>query len=388
MIENRRYSVELGDVFRRHGPSYFEQNQLESEQYKVAHAIMNCRTEMLGGHVLQCDQCHKLHIAYNSCRNRHCPKCQTLRSYQWLQRRREELLPVQYFHVVFTLPHELNRLSMYNKKALYQLLFTATWETIRTLGEDPKRLGGQMGMLAILHTWGQNLSLHNHLHCIIPAGALIDKKSWKHSKKGFLFPVKVMSKLFRRIFITALKTMNEAGELCIPEGEDINALLDNLMEKDWVVYCKKPFAGPEKVLDYLGRYTHKIAIANHRILSCDEQGVTFKWRDYADNNQEKIMTLSPHEFIRRFLLHVVPKGFMRIRSFGFLASACKAKNVAIIRQILDYQPKTEDEEVNTKNLMLKLTGIDIDVCPYCQKGQLYLIEIIPSKLEDKGFDTS
>lgn len=382
-------SVGLADVFRLHGETYAQENQLTPEQYKVMHAIMNCRTAILGGHVDQCDSCGQLHVFYNSCRNRHCPQCQSLRTLKWLDYRRNELMPVQYFHVVFTLPHELNNLILYNKKQLYQLLFKSAWETIKTLGKDPKRLDGLMGMLSILHTWGQNLSLHNHLHCIVPGGALTSDGKWNASKKDYLFPVKVISKMFRGIYVSKLRALYDKGELKLPDGENVNDLLDNLMKKSWVVYSKKPFAGPEKLLDYLGRYTHKIAISNHRILSCDENWVTFNWRDYSDDNKVKIMKLHPHEFIRRFLQHVVPAKFMRIRYFGFLANPCKAKNVKIIRKELSYTPPTKDEK-DTQTIMFELTGIDISICPACKKGQLHQIQQLFPKFSKNNtlFDTS
>lgn len=382
-------SVGLADVFRLHGETYTQENQLTPEQYKVMHAIMNCRTAILGGHVDQCDSCGQLHVFYNSCRNRHCPKCQSLRTLKWLEDRRNELIPVQYFHVVFTLPHELNNLILYNKKQLYQLLFKSAWEAIKTLGKDPKRLDGLMGMLSILHTWGQNLSLHNHLHCIVPGGALTSDGKWNASKKGYLFPVKVISKMFRGIYVSKLRALYDKGELKLPDGENVNDLLDNLMKKSWVVYSKKPFAGPEKLLDYLGRYTHKIAISNHRILSCDENWVTFSWRDYSDDNKVKIMKLLPHEFIRRFLQHVVPAKFMRIRYFGFLANSCKAKNVETIRKELSYTPPSKDEK-DTQEIMFEVTGIDISICPACKKGQLHQIQkLFPKFTKDNTlFDTS
>ncbi len=392
-------SVELADIFRINGESYCKRHKLTSEQYKVINAIRNCRTAMLGGHVEQCDNCGKLKISYNSCRNRHCPKCQSLRTLKWLENRRKELLPVQYFHMVFTLPHELNNLILYNKELLHSLLFRSTWETIKTLGEDPKRLGGLMGMLAILHTWGQNLTLHNHLHCIVPGGALVygyndnNDHKWKPSKKGYLFPVKVVSKVFRGIYVSGLRKLYKDKKLKHPDKQSFDKQLDDLMKKDWVVYAKEPFAGPKKLLDYLGRYTHKIAISNNRILGCDKNTVTFKWRDYADNNEVKIMNLHPDEFVRRFLHHVVPKGFMRIRYFGFLGNACKAKNIEGIRKELSYmqqvKDKKEDEDENDiKTIMFRLTSIDISICPTCKKGHLHIIQKLPPKFSNTIFDTS
>ena len=391
--ENRRQeSVELADIFRMHGDEYCKARVLTSEQYKVINAIKNCRTSVLGGHTDQCDHCSAMVCSYNSCRNRHCPKCESFKAAQWLENRKAECLPVSYFHVVFTLPHELNNLVLYNKKILYNLLFQSAWETLKKLGADKARLDGEMGMLSVLHTWGQNLSAHNHVHCIVPGGALQRSGKWKGSKK-YLFPVKVLSKLFRGIYISKLRCVYQKGELVLPDkladnllAKDFGRLLDELMDKDWVVYAKKPFASTENLLNYLGRYTHKIAISNTRILSCNEREVSFKWRDYSDDNKEKVMTLKPEEFIRRFLSHVLPSGFMRIRSFGFLANACKAKKIKIIQEQLDYEPPISDEKFDTAALMLKLTGKDISICPYCKQGKLRRTSVIPNQLIP--FDTS
>jgi len=391
-------SVELGDVFRMHRESYCKNNTLSPEQHKVINAICNCRTSILGGHIEQCDNCDNIHVSYNSCRNRHCPKCQSLKTAKWLENRQKELLPVPYFHVVFTLPHELNNLVLYNKRELYSLLMQSVWETIKTLGKDPKRLNGLMGMLAILHAWGQNLFPHNHIHCIIPGGALVNGEKWRSSKSNYLFPVKVMSKIFRGIFISGLRILYDGNKLKIPNDSNLKtslsirknfeALLSSLMKKPWVVYSKKPFAGPEKLLDYLGRYVNKIAISNTRILSCNKRSVRFKWRDYSDDNKVKIMELKPEEFMRRFLSHVVPKGFMRVRFFGFLANACKRKNVTTIRKSLSYEPIEEKQKKDIRSLMLELTGDDITICPKCKKGHFYKIQIMPNRLTKLNPDTS
>lgn len=315
-------SVELADIFRMHGDSYIQEHILTPEQHKVFNAVKNCRTHVLGGHVEQCNKCDSIQISYNSCRNRHCPKCESFKAAKWLEARQAELLPVRYFHVVFTLPHELNNLVLYNKRILYNLLFESAWGTLKKLGSDPKRLNGEMGMLSILHTWSQNLSQHNHVHCIVPGGALQSNGKWKASK-NYLFPIKVLSKLFRGIFVSLLRNLYEQQQIKLPDKlteklskNNFDKLLDTIMEKDWVVYAKPPFENSENLLSYLGRYTHKIAISNYRILSCDDQWVTFSFRDYADDNKVKIMQLGPEEFIRRFLSHVVPDGFMRIRSWA------------------------------------------------------------------------
>jgi hypothetical protein len=292
------------------------------------------------------------------------------------------------------LPHELNNLVLYNKRLLYNVLFESAWETLKTLGKDPKRLQGEMGMLSILHTWGQNLSQHNHVHCIVPGGALKFNGKWQSAKR-YLFPVKVMSQLFRGIFVSKLRSLYQQQQLKLPDQlteklskNNLNPWFDGLMTKDWVVYAKPPFASPEQLLSYLGRYTHKIAISNHRILSCDEQSVTFKWRDYADGNQEKIMRLDAEEFIRRFLSHVVPDGFMRIRSFGFWANACKAKKIRAIQQQLKYHPSRSKQKRAVATLLFDLTGKDMTLCPFCKQGKLRRIGKIPSPLNNIVWDTS
>ena len=381
--------LEVADIVRMHGDAYCKNNTLAPEQHKVLNAIRNCRTAVLGGHIDHCNNCGHINISYDSCRNRHCPKCQSLKTLKWLEERQKELLLVPYFHVVFTLPHELNILIMYNKKALYSLLMRSVWETIKTFGEDPKKLNGLMGMIAILHTWGQNLFDHIHLHCMIPGGALQNGNKWQPSKPNYLFPVQAMSVVFRGIFITGLRALYDDNKLKIPSDANLKTslgiranfevLLSGLMKKSWVVYSKHPFAGPKQLLNYLGRYINKIAISNHRIISCDEKSVKFSWRDYADNNTVKIMTLKPKEFIRRFLMHVVPTGFIRVRFFGFLANACKKKNIKIIRNLLDYVPAEIEQKKDVRSLMFRLTGVDITLCPHC-KGNLYLIQTMPNKL--------
>lgn len=387
-------SVELADIFRRHGDKYLQANRLTPEQHKVFNAIRNCRTSILGGHIEQCEQCHAIQCAYNSCRNRHCPKCESFKAAKWLEARQAELLPVRYFHVVFTLPHELNNLVLYNKKALYNLLFESAWETLQKLGRDPKRLNGEMGMLSILHTWSQNLSQHNHVHCIVPGGAFQLNGKWK-ATKNYLFPVKVLSKLFRGIFVGKLRNLYQQHQLKLPDKlteklykSNFDELLNLIVQKDWVVYAKPPFAKPEDILNYLGRYTHKIAISNYRILSCTDEWITFKWRDYSDNNKVKVMQLKPEEFIRRFLSHVVPDGFMRIRSFGFLANACKAVKTQSIQKQLGHKPTKSKDKKNVTTLMFELTGKDITLCPICKQGKLKRIIKIPSRLGKLNINSS
>lgn len=383
-----RPSIELADVLRRHADAYREQHGVSAAQHKVIHAIVNCRTAVLGGHVAQCDNCGIEEISYNSCRNRHCPKCQTTKKLRWLEKRKAELLPVDYFHVVFTLPHELNGIASYNSAIIYQLLFQAAWSTVNTLGQDPKRLGGTMGMQSFLHTWGQNLSQHIHLHCLIPAGALCENEGqmeWKDCRPEYLFPVKVMSKLFRKLFLKLLQealnvqALRFQGSIAfLAEPKKWSKFLSQLQSKSWNVYAKTPFNGAEGGLEYLARYVNKTAISNDRILSCDDETVTFQWRDYSDENKLKIMRLPAHEFIRRFLSHVLPHGFMRIRSFGFLANPCKAKKIQSILQLLPHDKKESLKDASAKDnqvvsivdLIKQSIGLDIELCKHCQKGHL------------------
>lgn len=376
-------SVELADIFNLYGDSYIEQHRVSKEQHKAVNAIRNCRTAALGGNVQRCSNCGVELISYNSCRNRHCPKCQALAKARWLAARQAELLPVEYFHVVFTIPHDLNCLAGYNQEVIYNILFKAAWLTVKKLGYDPKRLGGLMGMLAALHTWGQNLSQHIHLHCIVPGGALANDK-WISAKPGFLFPVKVMSKMFRGLFIKLLRQAYENNKLKLQGSvaelahlEAFTALLNQLMQKDWCVYSKKPFNGAKGAVDYLAKYVYKTAISNNRILSCDNNSVTFNWRDYSDHNKIKTMHLDSHEFIRRFLTHILPSGFIRIRQFGFLANACKAKNIQQISCLLRHEATILTKEKESANeVMFRLTGIDISLCSKCKIGKLQTIATI------------
>lgn len=401
-------SVELADIFNQYGHSYIEQHKLSKEQYKAFNAICNCRTAVLGGNIKRCSCCGTELISYNSCRNRHCPKCQALAKARWLEARSAELLPVEYFHVVFTIPHDLNLLAGYNQVQIYNILFKSAWVAIETLGRDKKILGGLMGMLAALHTWGQNLMQHIHLHCIIPGGALDDQdqnQKWISCKPGFLFPVKVMSKIFRGVFVKLLREAYQNNKLKLQgmvanlsDPKAFTSLLDKLMKKEWCVYSKEPFNGAKGAVDYLAKYVYKTAISNNRISSCEDGKVTFNYRDYSDDNKIKTMSLDGHEFIRRFLTHVLPNGFMRIRSFGFLANSCKKKRLQQILKLLSQNKdsKTSEEpsspgKESAKELMIRLTGIDIDLCPKCKEGKLQTIKSLPNlkKLQyNEYWDTS
>jgi hypothetical protein len=382
-----RHSYEVADIFRQYGEPYRSDHPLPTAHLKVMHDIEVCRTAYLGGHLEQCDCCGFQRCSYNSCRNRHCPKCQALTKARWLEARKVELLPVTYFHSVFTLPHELNPLTLCNKKVIFNLLFKAVSETLTQFGANPENgLGGKLGFTCILHTWDQTLLDHFHLHCLIPGGALsFDNERWISARDEFLFPVKALSKVFRGKFIDFLKQVFTKGKLIFPGAtqhlksrREFSRLLDQLREKDWVVYSKKPFAGPEQVLDYLGRYTHRVAISNNRIIDVDNGRVAFTYKDRKDNDSRKVMTLQPDEFIRRFLLHVLPEGFMRIRHFGFLSNRSKKHNLTLCRQLLGLPPELpEVANQSARELMLELTGIDPTKCPQCTRGTMVVIWAFP-----------
>ena len=370
---------EVADVFRLHGEAYRHAHRLPSAHLKVMRAIQACRTPALGGHVETCDACGFTRNAYNSCRNRHCPKCQALAKAQWLAARQAELLPVTYFHTVFTLPHELNALTLFNKKPVFDILFRSVSETLLAFAEN--KMGGKLGFTAILHTWDQKLNTHIHLHCAIPAGALsFDGQSWIPSHPAFLFPVKALASLFRGKFLAHLKATHAKGKIAAPPTVAFQRLIDSLYTKDWVVYSKPAFAGPKVVLDYFGRYTHRIAIANHRILDVAGGQVTFTCRDRRDDNRKKVMTLAADEFIRRFLLHTVPNSFHRIRHFGFLASRAKTKDLTRCRTLLNAPaPPTVEPPKTTRDLFLELTGVDLSACPRCPSGRLHITAEIPEQ---------
>ena len=344
-------------------------------------AIAACRTEALGGHIAQCDTCGAQRYAYHSCRNRHCPKCQTLAKERWLAARRAELLPVRYFHLVFTLPHELNALAQGNPQVLYGLLFESVSATLIEFGANSRWLGGEIAATLILHTWGQTLSQHLHLHCLVAAGALHANGHWIHSRHGFLFPVQALSKVFRGKFLAALTREFDAGRIKL-EGST-GGLADcatrtrfvgSLRNHAWVVYAKQSFCGPQQVLDYLGRYTHRVALSNNRLVSVEHEQVSFRYKDYAHGNRRKVLTLGAGEFIRRFLLHVLPKGFMRIRHYGLLANRAKRLKLAQAFSALDHPPPAlhPSQPESVAAFWLRIAKLDIHQCPHCHTGRMVL----------------
>ena len=371
-------SVEVADIFRQHGPDYRKTHPLPITHLRAMRAIEICRTSELGGHVDICDTCGTTRISYNSCRNRHCPKCQFLRKEQWLEARNKDLLPIPYFHVVFTIPDDLNPLALRNPNVMYHILFQAVSETLVELSRDPKHLGAKIGFIGILHTWGQNLMDHPHIHCVVTGGGLsLDGLRWISCKKKFFLPVKVMSRLFRGKFLDYLRESYDACELTatgqLQDQRTFRRFLKDLYNREWVVYCKPPFNGAEGVLRYLGRYTHRIAIGNHRIISMQDDTASFMWRDYSDGNKNKVMTLKVSEFIRRFLLHVLPNRFVKIRHYGLLGNRNRKNNLLMCRKHLRCVHDAGDQEVSEtwQELLFRIAGVDITKCPVCDKGRMH-----------------
>jgi hypothetical protein len=341
-----RPTLEVADILRAQGDHFLDRyrSSLDFQQRKAFRAIQRCRTAALGGHLDLCPQCGHRDISYNSCRNRSCPKCQTQARERWLAAREQELLPTNYFHVVFSVPHELNVLALDNSRLFYDLLFTASAQTLREVAADPQHLGAEIGVISILHTWGQNLLLHPHIHCAIPAGGLApDHTRWIRPRYPFFLPVKVLSRVFRGKFLAGLKCLYRSKKLqcvgpsaALADPRQFAQLIRRMHRQDWVVYAKPAFGGPLQVLRYLGRYTHRVAISNHRLLAFDGERVTFRWKDYTHDGKWKQMTLTASEFLRRFFLHVLPKAFVRIRHFGFLANCFRARRLSLCRQLLTY----------------------------------------------------
>lgn len=384
-----KQSLEVADIFRTYGPAYRESHghEMPVRHLRTMRAIEICRTAELGGHVDQCDQCGALRISYNSCRNRHCPKCQSLERERWLEARQKDLLPTSHFHLVFTLPEGLRPLALRNQKVVYNLLFKSAAETLTELAKDPKHLGAEIGLMAIFHTWSQTLIDHPHLHCLVPGGGVSqDGKRWVSSRKDFFIPVKVLSSLFRGKFLDGLKKAHEVGELRfagqieeLKEASAFKTFLNDLYDRNWVVYCKPPLKHPEKVMDYLGRYTHRVALSNDRLVTMEGEQVTFRWRDSADHNQIKWLTLEAFEFIRRFLLHVLPDQFVKIRYYGILSHRNRKSKLLLCKKLLGVLTGKELEEApkeTWEDLLTRITGIDPRICPHCGKGKMILKETL------------
>jgi hypothetical protein len=379
--------LEVADLVRTAGTAFLERNRrwLRWTHIKVLLAIARCRTAALGGHIDECSRCgHRAAISYNSCRNRHCPKCQTSARERWIQARRRELLPTPYVHVVFTLPPQLALLALQNKKLIYDLLLRASAETLLEVARNPTHLGAEIGFFSVLHTWNQKLQLHPHVHCVVPSGGIsLDHTRWIPSHPRFFLPIPVLRRVFRGKFVDGLRSAFQQGQLhlsgnlpLLAQPKIFAAGLRPLFRKNWVVYSKPPFGGPEYVLQYLGRYTHRVAISNHRLVSFTEGQVTFRWRDSAHNNQQKLMTLSLDEFLRRFLLHLLPKGFVRIRNFGFLANRHRAKLLPLCFATLDALPTPKEPETPTAQPPGPLR-----LCPKCGGPMMVSERLTPAQIQ-------
>lgn len=371
-------------ILATHLDEYRQHHRLSPQQARACHRIGICRTAALGGEQVQCDRCEFEQPRYHSCRNRHCPQCQRRASEAWCEARTAQLLPVPYFHLVFTLPHTLNPWAELHPEVIYRLLFQSVWSTLKAFALDPKRLDGELGMVAILHTWGQNLSRHIHLHCLVPGGAWCDdKQQWHEAKGNYLFPVRALSRKFRGAMVSGLRHSEQAGELQrIQNRQQINDTLNQLMQTEWVVYTKANIQRPETVVAYLARYTHKIAIDDHRLIDNDEEYVRFSYKDYRDHDKRKVMQLECDEFIRRFLQHVLPDGFMRIRHYGFLANRCRRQRLAQIRTALSTTNSNSDDASHSKNDNT-ITAREMPArhatcpCPKCKQGRLIVITTLP-----------
>lgn len=377
--------LELQDIFNRFGDSFLDDNTVCYEGIKAVKAIRSCRTSSLGGHVDACSDCGRHHISYNSCRNRNCPKCGNVKKEQWIEDRKADLLPVRYFHTVFTVPHELNPFFMCNLDLMLSILFKSASETLCTLALDKKYLGAEIGTTMVLHTWGQNLSFHPHVHCIVPGGGLSPSGiSFVKSGKKFFIPVKVLSKVFRGKFMDYLQQAYYENKLVLEgncqEFANETCFLrfkDSLFKTQWVVYCKKPFKQTHHIIKYLANYTHKVAIYSNRLVSMDDSTVTFRWKDYRDKNLQKLMTLDAIEFIRRFLMHVLPSGFQKIRHYGILSNRNRNSKLTLCKKLSGIPVTRETAKLNARELILKLKGIDISLCRHCGGNLLRLATIFP-----------
>ena len=385
-----RPALELATLFREHGAAYRNAHRLSLEQLRVMRAIEICRTAALGGHKDQCGQCGHIRLSYNSCRNRHCPKCQNSARAKWLADRKGELLPVEYFHVVFTVPQQIADIAFYNAEAVYDLLFHAASETLLTIGRDPQHLGADLGLFAVLHTWGQNLLHHPHLHCVVPGGGVSpSQERWIACRPGFFLPVRVLSRLFRRLFLEGLQCLHRKrrlhflGNVLGLEHDQAWARSMQLLGRtEWVVYAKPPFGGPQQVIEYLGRYTHRVAISNQRFIDIADGQVKFRWKDYRQGHKRKsrTMTLAADEFIRRFLIHVLPPGFQRIRHFGFLANCHRKRRLPIVRRLV-CSTATEllPDGSRCKQMLAELPALfSLWVCRQCGSDAMRPIELLPA----------
>jgi len=370
--------TEMQDIFLQYGEAYRKKHKLPKNIYKAMSAIEKCRTSALGGHFDACDECGYTKISYNSCRNRHCPKCQTLSKERWIEARKDDLLNTKYFHAVFTIPDTLNTITFQNQKIVYNILFKSVAETLFELSADKKYLGAKLGFTSILHTWGQNLMHHPHIHCIIPGGGLTPTEKWIDSRKKFFIPVKVLSRKFRGKFLFYLKQAYEDSKLnfygkeqYLANSNCFSSFLTALYSKEWIVYCKPPFKNAGYVVEYLGRYTHRVAISNNRIVKVGNDNVTFKWRDYKDSSKQKVMTVSAEEFIRRFLIHILPESFMKIRHYGLLGNRNKNTKLKLCKQLTNTPIRLKSKEkLSALELIKKLTGKDFSLCPCCGIGHL------------------
>jgi hypothetical protein len=390
-----RPGLEVADIIRASGNAYREEYPVSFEQEAVMRHLVECRTAALGGHAERCDRCGHLRVSYNSCRDRHCPKCQSLKRAEWLDKRLERLLPVPHFHVVFTLPSELNRLMLHNKRVMTNILFDSAAKTMKQLARDDKHLGADIGFTAILHTWGQNLEFHPHLHCVATGGGLSpDDKKWIPARLNFFLPVKVMGKLFRGKFLHALAKVRKTEKLVfvgntahLSNPTQWRTLVDKLYSKNWIVYAKPPFGGLKQVFRYLGRYTHRIAISNHRLVSLEDGKVTFRLKDYADGNRRKHLTLEAVEFVRRFLLHVLPKNLTRIRHFGLYASQNVRGKLSTAQMLFQQQEtaKPPSQPVPWWEKLFSLTGFDVLACPHCKEGRYVPCSIDIHSIPEDGF---
>jgi hypothetical protein len=403
------HRLEVADVIRSYGPEFLEVHGdcVSSEQRRVLKAVAQCRTAALGGHIEVCDQCSHRRIAYNSCRNRHCPKCQAAARAKWMEERAAELLPIQYFHVVFTLPEAFGALALQNPRVVYGILFDAVAGTLLQIAANPKHLGARIGFLAILHTWGQNLMHHPHVHCVVPGGGFAaDGSKWIHCRRDFFLPVRVLSRVFRGKFIDLLKRAYRKGALALHgnlkqlnDPKAFESWLDATVRTDWVVHAKPPFGGPKQVLKYLARYTHRVAISNDRLIAMEKDRIRFHWKDYSQGSARKTMTLAATEFIRRFLLHVLPTGFVKIRHYGFMANRVRQEKLALARRLLAVPAGTANDERCPNEYIPSADADDAarDHCPLCKQGRMILVErVVPVRLPNScsvpqtflGWDTS